>query len=545
MSSEHLESYLSGRWVRGEGVETRLVDPVKGDELAMASSKGVDLTAALEFARTQGQGGLRTMSYAERGKLIGAVADVLIANRVRYEDIAIANSGNTKIDAAIDIDGGIGTLKYYARLGAGLGDTRMLLDEKPVRLAKAENYQAIHLMMPRRGVAIHINAFNFPSWGLWEKAAVSLLAGVPVFAKPASSTALLAHAMVKDVIAAKVLPDGALNLLCGGAGDLLDALGSDDVIAFTGSADTARRVRGHANVVAQSVPVNIEADSINAALLAPGSSAGSVAFDAFVREVVREMTVKAGQKCTAIRRIFVAADQADAVAEALAAKLKVTKLGDPRQADTRMGPVVTRGQQAAAFDGIRRLAAEAAIVCGGADAPALDGIDKDRSAFVAPTLLKLADAGAAGAVHEVEVFGPAATIVPYRDEQDAAGADRAGRRLPGRFGLRRRPGVSRPHGERNRAKPWTAAHGRPVGRERPYRARHRHAAMQSRRSGPRRGGRGAGRSVWSALLPPAPGGPGVERSPRQPAGSGRKPALRDGGARTPKINRLTSAVSAG
>ena len=214
------------------------------------------------------------MSYAERGKLVGAVADVLIANRARYEDIAIANSGNTKTDAAIDIDGGIGTLKYYARLGAGLGDARMLLDEKPVRLAKAENYQAIHLMMPRRGVAIHINAFNFPSWGLWEKAAVSLLAGVPVVAKPASSTALLAHAMVKDVIAAKVLPDGALSLLCGGAGDLLDALGSDDVIAFTGSADTARRVRGHANVVAKSVPVNIEADSINAALLAPGSSPG-------------------------------------------------------------------------------------------------------------------------------------------------------------------------------------------------------------------------------------------------------------------------------
>src|SRR3981189_813539 len=160
---EALESHLSGRWVRGEGVETRLVDPVKGDELATASTKGVDLKAALEFARTQGQGGLRTMSYAERGKLVGALADVLIANRARYEDIAIANSGNTKTDAAIDIDGGIGTLKYYARLGAGLGDARMLLDEKPVRLAKAENYQAIHLMMPRRGVALHITALHFPA----------------------------------------------------------------------------------------------------------------------------------------------------------------------------------------------------------------------------------------------------------------------------------------------------------------------------------------------------------------------------------------------
>src|SRR6266852_7416259 len=361
---EALESYLSGRWGRGEGVETRLCDPVNGDELATVSARGLDLEGALAFARRNGQGGLRTMSYAERGKLVGAVADVLSANRARYEEIAIANSGNTKTDAAIDIDGGIGTLKYYARLGAGLGDARMLLDEKPVRLAKAESYQAVHVMVPRRGVAVHINAFNFPSWGLWEKAAVSLIAGVPVLAKPASATALLAHAMVKDVVAAKVLPEGSLSLLCGGAGDLLAALGSDDVIAFTGSADTAARVRGHPDVVARSVPVNIEADSINAALLAPGAAPGGAAFDAFVREVVREMTVKAGQKCTAIRRIFVPAEQADVVTQALAAKLNATKVGDPRNEDVRMGPLVTRAQQSAAFDGIRQLAKEAMIVTG-------------------------------------------------------------------------------------------------------------------------------------------------------------------------------------
>src|SRR5215471_3332462 len=361
---ENLDSYLSGRWQRGEGVETTLVDPVTGDALATVSAKGLDLKSALGFARREGQHGLRGLSYGERAKLVGAVADVLTANRARYEAIAVTNSGNTKTDAAIDIDGGIGTLKYYARLGAGLGEMRTLLDEKPVRLAKAENYQAIHLMVPRRGVAVHINAFNFPSWGLWEKAAVSLLAGVPVLAKPASATALLAHAMVKDVIAAKVLPEGALSVLCGSAAELLGTLTGDDVIAFTGSADTGARVRGHSNVIANSVPVNIEADSINAALLAPDSAPGSVAFDAFVREVVREMTVKAGQKCTAIRRIFVPAGEADAITDALAEKLKGTKVGDPRHADTRMGPVVTRGQQAAAFDGIRRLGSEAAIVCG-------------------------------------------------------------------------------------------------------------------------------------------------------------------------------------
>ena len=417
---ESLESFLSGRWQRGEGIETTLVDPVTGDELATVSAKGLDLQGALEFARREGQRALRGLSYAARGKLVGAVADVLVANRARYEAIAIANSGNTKTDAAIDIDGGIGTLKYYARLGAGLGDARALVDDKPARLAKAENYQAIHLMVPRRGVAVHINAFNFPSWGLWEKAAVSLIAGVPVLAKPASATALLAHAMVKDVIAAKVLPEGALSLLCGNAGALLGALTADDLVAFTGSADTAARVRGHANVIAKSVPVNIEADSINAALLAPDAAPAGAAFDAFVREVVREMTAKAGQKCTAIRRVFVPAQTTDAVADALAEKLKATKLGDPRQADTRMGPLVTRAQQAAAFDGIRRLASEATLVCGGAEPPTLDGIDRNRSAFVAPTLLKLDDASEAKAVHEVEVFGPAATIVPYGDEQDAA-----------------------------------------------------------------------------------------------------------------------------
>ena len=419
-SVEKLESYLSGRWVRGNAVETELVDPVRGDVLATTAGKGLDLRAALDFARTRGRAGLQELGFAGRAKLLAAIADVLTANRARYEAIAIANSGNTRTDAAIDIDGGIGTLKYYARLGSTLGDTRLLLDDKPMRLAKAENYQAIHVLAPRRGVAVHINAFNFPSWGLWEKAAVALLSGIPVLTKPASATALLAHAMVRDVIAANILPEGALSLLCGSAGDLLSHLTGDDVIAFTGSADTAARVRGDANVAARGVPVNIEADSINAALLARDAEPGSAAFDAFVREVIREMTVKAGQKCTAIRRIFVPAEKAATVSDALAAKLTSTVVGDPRREDVRMGPVITRGQQKAAFDGIRRLAQEATVVCGGPEAPKVDGVDPDKSAFVAPTLLRVMNGGDLSAVHEVEVFGPAATIVPYRDEANAA-----------------------------------------------------------------------------------------------------------------------------
>ncbi len=414
-SPEKLESYLAGAWRRGEGVETELVDPVHGMVLATASARGLDLKAALDHARTRGGPALRALSFAERAKLVGAVADTLIANRAKYEEIAIANSGNTKIDAAIDIDGGIGTLKYYARLGGSLGDAKFLLDEKPVRLAKAENFQAIHLLTPRHGVAVHINAFNFPSWGVWEKAAVSLLSGVPVFTKPASSTAMLTHAMVRDVIAANILPDGALNLLCGGAGDLLDRVTGEDMIAFTGSSDTAARIRRHPNILERGVLVNVEADSVNAALLAPDAGA----FDAFIKEVSREMTVKAGQKCTAIRRIFVPAERADAVADALLARLKKTALGDPRRDDVRMGPVVTRGQQAAAFDGIGKIAQEAEILTGGASAPTIDGIDPAKSAFVAPTLMRIADAANAHAVHDTEVFGPAATIIPYKTEQEA------------------------------------------------------------------------------------------------------------------------------
>lgn len=418
-AGERLESYLGGAWARGQGVETELVDPTNGTVLATASARGLDFATALNYARSRGGPALRALNYAGRAKLLGAIADVLIANRARYEEIAIANSGNTKNDAAIDIDGGIGTLKYYARLGAPLGEAAALIDDKPVRLAKAENFQAIHLLKSRRGVAVHINAFNFPSWGLWEKAACALLSGVPMLAKPASATALLSHQMVRDVVAAKVLPDGALSVLCGGIGDLLDHVTPDDVIAFTGSSETAHRIRAHRNVLARGTLVNVEADSVNAALLAPGVAAGTAAFDAFVKEAAREMTVKAGQKCTAIRRIFVPAEQAGAVTDALAARLARTTVGDPRNEATRMGPLVTRAQQAAALDGIGRLASEAQVICGGPSAPKLDGIDGAASSFVSPTLLKLDDASKAHAVHDTEVFGPAATLVPYRDEAQA------------------------------------------------------------------------------------------------------------------------------
>ena len=420
MSTEQsLESYLAGKWSRGQGIELELVDPTNSTMLATVSGRGLDLDGALKFARQKGGPALCALNYAARAEMLGAIAEVLATNRARYEEIAIANSGNTKSDAAIDIDGGIGTLKYYARLGAPLGEAKAFIDGKPVRLTKAENYQAIHLLAPRHGVAVHINAFNFPSWGLWEKAACALLAGMPVLAKPASATCLLSHKMVCDVVAAEILPEGTLSLLCGGIGDLLDHVIADDVIAFTGSSDTASRIRGHRNVLARGTRVNVEADSVNAALLAPSAAPGTPVFDAFIKEVAREMTVKAGQKCTAIRRVLTPADRAGVVAEALSARLAKIVIGDPRNEATRMGPVVNRAQQASVLHGIDKLANEATIVCGGVKAPKLEGIDGAKSTFVSPTLFMVDDASKAQAVNETEIFGPAATIIPYKDEVEA------------------------------------------------------------------------------------------------------------------------------
>ena len=414
-----LESYLAGKWSRGPGIETELIDPTNGTVLATVSARDLDLDGALKFARQKGGHALRALNYSARAKLLGEMADVLAANRARYEEIAIANSGNTKTDAAIDIDGGIGTLKYYSRLGASLGEAKSFIDSKPVRLTKAENYQAFHLLTPRHGAAVHINAFNFPSWGLWEKAACALLAGMPLLAKPASATCLLSYQMVRDVVAAGILPEGTLSLLCGGIGDLLDHTTGDDVIAFTGSSYTASQIRGHRNVLARGTMVNVEADSVNAAVLAPSTAPGTPAFDAFIKEVVREMTVKAGQKCTAIRRVLAPADRAGAVADALSARLAKITLGDPRNEATRMGPLVNRAQQAGVLQGIGKLANEATIICGGSQAPKLEGIDGSKSAFVSPTLLKIDDASKAQAAHETEIFGPAATIIPYKDEAES------------------------------------------------------------------------------------------------------------------------------
>lgn len=414
-----LTNYLTGEWRDGTGDGAALIDPVTGEELARATSDGIDLAAALDFARTQGGPALKALSFKERGALLAKAVEVLNANRDKYADIALRNSGNTKVDAAIDIDGGTGTLFFYARLGAKLGDATYLKDPGFERMAKDEAFQGMHIWVPMTGAGIHINAFNFPSWGLWEKAACAILSGVPVVAKPATSTALLSHAMVKDVIEANIFPKGALNLIVGNARDLMDATTGSDCVAFTGSADTAIKLRTNANVQRRGTRFNAEADSLNLSLLGPDVSAASPEFDLFVKEVAREMTVKAGQKCTAIRRALVPANLAKDVADALAARLSKTVTGNPRNETVRMGPLVNRAQQQAALDGIRQLSAEARIVTGGADGFSPLDADPRVSCFVPPTLLHCADPRGAKAVHEIEVFGPVCTLMAYNGAAEA------------------------------------------------------------------------------------------------------------------------------
>ncbi|HVK31012.1 MAG TPA: 3,4-dehydroadipyl-CoA semialdehyde dehydrogenase, partial [Burkholderiaceae bacterium] len=302
---ESLDNFVGGRWVTGTGAGTALVDPVLDTELVSVDATGLDLRAGFAFAREAGAAALRALTYRERAAMLAAAVKVLQAKRDDYYAIATANSGAVKNDSAVDIDGGIFTLSTYAKLGEGLGDRRFLLDGEPARLAKDPLFQSQHVLVPTRGLALFINAFNFPSWGLWEKAAPALLSGVPVIVKPATATAWLTQRMVKDVVDAGVLPAGALSVVCGSAAGLLDALEPFDVLSFTGSAETAALIRSHAAITQSSVRVNIEADSVNSALLLEGEAPGSEAFELLVKEAAREMTQKSGQKCTAIRRIFV------------------------------------------------------------------------------------------------------------------------------------------------------------------------------------------------------------------------------------------------
>ena len=423
--SELLQNYVAGRWVAGTSIGTPLYDPVLGTELARVDATGVDIAAAYRFSRQEGAAALRALTYRQRGEMLGAIVKTLQANREVYFQIAQANSGTVKNDSAVDIDGAIYTISTYAKLAASLDDRHFLFDGDTIALAKEAAFQSRHVSVPVRGLALLINAFNFPSWGLWEKAAPALLSGVPVVVKPATSTAWLAQAMVRDVAAAGILPSGALSIICGRSAGLLDALEPFDVVSFTGSAETAGLVRAHPAVAQRSVRSNIEADSINSAILLEGVASGEPAFDLLVKEAAREMTQKSGQKCTAIRRIFVPAAQYNAVADAISQRLSKISVGDPRNGEVRMGALVSRAQYDSVRQELTRLKAVTEVRHDGTSHKLVDA-DPDIACCLGPTLLGALDPDRCDLVHELEVFGPVATLIPYRDQAHALDLVRRG-----------------------------------------------------------------------------------------------------------------------
>ena len=416
-----LRSYLQGRWQAGTGSPATLVDPTTEEPIATTSTAGLDLAAALEHARTVGGPALRAMTFAERGAMIKRMSKVLYEVRDALIDVSIQNGGTTRSDAKFDIDGATGTLAYYASLGQKLGETRLLVEGTGEQLTRSPRFWGVHVKTPRRGVAVHVNAFNFPAWGLAEKAAVALLAGVPVVSKPATSTALLAFRVMERLVEAADLPDGALQLVCGEPGNLLDTLGPQDVLAFTGAGSTGAHLRALQAVVARSVRINIEADSLNSAVLGPDAEPGSDTYMMLLRDTVREMTQKTGQKCTATRRVFVPRAHLERVQEDLREQLASIKVGDPALEEVRMGPLASAQQLAAVRAGIDLLEQSGArIVHGSRGKVEPLGVPAGKGYFVSPVLLRADDPHAARAVHEHEVFGPVATLMPYEDVADAA-----------------------------------------------------------------------------------------------------------------------------
>jgi len=407
-----LASYLSGTWSRGSGSQIALVNPATEAPLAEVASGGHDLAAAFTHARTTGAGELSALTFAQRGELLAAVAKATHAAREELIALAVANGGNTRGDAKFDIDGGAVTLSHYAELGAKLGGKTILADGEPVQIGRTARMAGQHVYTRRAGVAVHINAFNFPGWGLCEKLAPALLAGMPVIAKPATATALVAHRMVE--LFAPLLPPGTLQLLVGPAGSLLDHLGPGDVVAFTGGSATARAIRSHPRAIACSVHVNVEADSLNAAILGPDVDLSSETGALFVADVVRDMTQKTGQKCTAIRRVLVPADKAAAVHDLIVDRLAGIQVGDPANEAVRMGPIATAQQLADVRAGIARLAAVTESVHGGTGEVASPvGGTPGKGYFVGPVVRSTDAPLDCAPLNDHEIFGPVSTIGTY------------------------------------------------------------------------------------------------------------------------------------
>ena len=404
-----LQNYAEGHWVAGSGAMAELRSAVDGDVVALTSSQGLDFGAMAVYARNVAVSKLQAMTFHDRARMLKALAEALTARKEELYELSY-NTGATKADSWIDIDGGIGTFAVYQGKGRReLPNERILIDGNVEALSRNGTFQGLHVYTPLQGVAVHINAFNFPVWGMLEKLAPTFLAGMPAIVKPASATAYLTEAAVRIMLEAKVLPEGALQLIVGATGDLFEHLTSQDVVSFTGSAQTAAKLKSHPVIQRESVRFVAEQDSLNASVLGPDATPDSPEFDLFIKEVAKEMTVKAGQKCTAIRRGIVPAALLDAAQEALKARLEKVVIGDPRDEATRMGALVSVSQRNDVREKIKEIAADASIVYGDPNAAPFN----EKGAFMSPVLLRCERPREARAVHDVEAFGPVATLMPY------------------------------------------------------------------------------------------------------------------------------------
>jgi oxepin-CoA hydrolase / 3-oxo-5,6-dehydrosuberyl-CoA semialdehyde dehydrogenase len=411
-----LRSYVAGRWF-APATGSPVYDAATGDLVTEVSSDGIDFGAALAYGRLVGGPALRELTFHERAELAKGIGQLLRKHRDELYELSY-RTGATLFDSKFDIDGGIGVLLSYAsKAKRELPNDRVLVDGPPEQLGKEGEFLGQHLLTPRHGVAVQINAFNFPVWGPLEKLAQALIAGVPSLIKPASQTGYLTALMVELIIDAELLPAGVLQLVSGGAGDLLDHLGEQDLVSFTGSASTASRLRSHPNVVARSVRFNAEADSLNMSVLGPDAAPGTQTFDRYVRQLVTEMTVKAGQKCTAIRRGFVPADRVDQVAEAVRAELAKVVIGNPADKSVRMGALASLYQRGEVRHSLKALEEAATIVFGDPERVDVTGADAERGAFLSPILLRASDTRRPE-LHEVEAFGPVATLIGYTSTAD-------------------------------------------------------------------------------------------------------------------------------
>jgi oxepin-CoA hydrolase / 3-oxo-5,6-dehydrosuberyl-CoA semialdehyde dehydrogenase len=421
-----MQSFVAGRWQAGSGPGVSLKDATTGEVIAEASAAGIDGRAVLEHARSVGGAALRRLTFHERAALLKALAVCLSEHKEELYALSFA-TGATRGDSWIDIDGGLGTLFVYASKGMReLPDGHLYVDGAVESLSKTGGFLGQHVCVPLEGAAIHVNAFNFPVWGMLEKLAPALLAGMPAVVKPATATCYLTERVFRRIVESGILPEGAVQLLCGGVGDVLDHLTCQDVVSFTGSGTTARKLRHHPAIVENSVRLVAETDSLNSSILGPDARAGTPELDLFVREVVREMTTKAGQKCTAIRKAIVPQAQLAAVVEALRAALVKVVVGNPRSEQVGMGPVASLAQRTEVLERLAKLRGEAQIAFGAALPAQLVEADAERGAFVPPTLLYCSDSSTARAVHCVEAFGPVCTVLPYRDLDEAIALARRG-----------------------------------------------------------------------------------------------------------------------